>query len=583
MPPRRNPGKPRLLRVGLASLYSRKANAQIKYLYRRVGKSQNERYSFRWQPQFTSPGTDKEYLKKRLFSWAVKRRSQIGELPPSTTSKNWPKAHRNNQAWRASHYFWSWRLRDAELRMDSETENTEEFIREISALYRKYMDQSNLPAKAQQAFMDLIAIINTVSKKQGEVNQKMVVRSSDGATARSKEEALIYLAPTLHKAKHLNEDRQMKAIAKSIEGSQNKRGRPQQLDVRGGTTEGKMLERFLKSRRDSIIPEGEAFSKSVFTKINAGADVTEKNLVARWGKELPNLDTKRIARLRAMPKAHKYAEYKSIIRDVRANIQNMSLGGEAQRRLQKGGEAHKKAYTFFIPTGAGDTIALKISGDPNKPSVIGGIIPDTMENMGMAAATHELGADFAARVRGVLATGGRMQNLKHDGDFYAWQMNTANQLLIDGPHINRRPFAPTYHVSIIPPKEFTARLSDLVEDAFGAYYQRRSWEDLFDPQAQYSNNNVFRKWASHWIQRSRELESTINKAATGDTQWMGWMKNKVKTKVSPYSWAHPVRIRPFLLTDKTGTSQYLASPTRMTPQGQFETAREGYLDNLRRL
>ena len=37
-------------------------------MYRRVGQNPNERYSFRWQPQFRPDNNgEPEYLKKRLF------------------------------------------------------------------------------------------------------------------------------------------------------------------------------------------------------------------------------------------------------------------------------------------------------------------------------------------------------------------------------------------------------------------------------------------------------------------------------------------------------------------------------------
>ena len=85
----------RLIQIGLASLYNRKANNSIKYLYRRVGGSPKEKYSFRWQPQFApNNNTDPEYMKKRIFSWITKRRSDRGELPDSTTSENWQKKPR---------------------------------------------------------------------------------------------------------------------------------------------------------------------------------------------------------------------------------------------------------------------------------------------------------------------------------------------------------------------------------------------------------------------------------------------------------------------------------------------------------
>ena len=93
----------RLIRIGLASLYNRKVKSQIKYMYKRVGRSPNERYSFRWQPQFVPDNRgESEYLKKRLFSWVTKERSEAGELPDSTSR---PSVNKRPTE-RAAKYFW---------------------------------------------------------------------------------------------------------------------------------------------------------------------------------------------------------------------------------------------------------------------------------------------------------------------------------------------------------------------------------------------------------------------------------------------------------------------------------------------
>jgi len=69
------------------------------------------------------------------------------------------------------------------------------------------------------------------------------------------------------------------------------------------------------------------------------------------------------------------------------------------------------------------------------------------------------------------------------------------------------------------------------------------------------------------------------------------MKNKVKTKVSPFSWAAPVHIRPFIVTDKTGTPQFSAARNVtatdddqfLSLYGEFQTRMEAYKDNLSRM
>ena len=581
--PRRRPNKPRLLRVGLVSLYNRKQKAAIKYMYRRVGKNANERYSFRWQPQFRpNNNTDSEYLKKRLFSWSVKYRSDNGLLPQSTTEANWSKKHRDNPDWRAAHYFWSYRSREFELRMDAETQDTESFMETIASFYQKYMRQANLPKQAEMAFKDLIRKINTSMGREVEINTKTVIQSSDGATSRSNEESLIYLAPHLNK-KRFKEDKDGKRIAKLITSRVPTKGRPQQLDVRGGTAEAKIIENFLKSKEKEIITEGQAFSKSVFTKIDRGADVTEKPLVARWGDGLTTLDTQRINKIKTMSKSQKYAEYKKIIQEVKDNLNSIDLGGESKRRLSGEGEAKGGSYMFFIPTGAGDLLAFKIAGDGSRPIVRGAIIPDVAENLGVASVTHMLGADLTARAMKVISVSGKANTVIVGSSITEYRSNVAKRLLFmnDGVGGTSRPFAPSYHTSIIPDRQFTAALADIVEDAFGAYYNNGVWQDFFDPQSQYSINNAFRMWANEWINKSKALEAGVDKLARGDVDWKSWMKGKVKPKPSPYSWSHPVHIRPFLLTDKTGTKQYMAS--RMTPQGQFKTPLEGYKDNLSRL
>lgn len=587
---RRKPAKLRLLRVGLASLMNRKENAAIKYLYRRVGTNPNERYSFRWQPQFfPNNNTSSEYLKKRLFSWSVKRRSDAGTLPEPTTEGNWSKNQRNNPDWRAAHYFWSWRFRGGSLRMDNETKNTDNFIRNIGSFYKKYLDQHRMGYHSERAFKDLIRAISSGMGPGGnssplpQFNTKMTIQSSDGATARSNEERLIYLAPHLNKHK-FKQDKDGARIAKFIAQQQKVTGRPQQLDVVGGTPEGKIIEDFLKTKEKEIIAESNTFSTKMFTQIKAGADVTEKPLVARWGEELVTLDTKRINKIKSMPKAQKYKEYKEIIKEVKSNLSNLSLSGEAQRRLSGKGEAKGSAYTFFIPTGAGDLLAFKIAGDGSKPIVRGAIVPDVTESLGVAAVTHYLGADLTQRAMTVIDTGGRANTFGVGAAQREYRHNQSAQLLFmrdSTSNSTERPFNPTYHISIMPTKEYTARLADLVEDAFGAYYNNGTWQDFFDPQSQYSNNNAFRMWSTNWIKKSKELTESINKAATDDTDWKQWMQGKVKAKPKPYAWAHPVHIRPFLLTDKTGGKQYLAA--RQTPQGNFDTRLEGYLDNLSRM
>ena len=610
--PRRNAGRERLVRIGLTALYNRKRENNIRYVYRKVGKNPRERYSFRWQPRFTPDNqTDDEYLKKRLFSWTVKRRANDGTLTPSRTKDNWPKKHRKSRDWRAAHYFWSYKRGGQERRMMAQTKDPNVFMQSVAAYYDRYIRLAGIPTQSKQAFNSLIALMKHKVNRDIEVDTKMDILRSDDAIAASTEEALIYLAPELHKRK-IREDPENKQITRIIAAMQNRRAHgKQQIDVLGGSKEAKNIESFLKSKEKEIITEAGHLRQELFTKLDAGVDVSERNIFARFSETVPYIAEKKNAKyLRSMDKQAKYAEYKNIIMQIRTSVLNnyrsssgAGLAGESRRRLglEKSSmnlqEAKGRSYLFILPTGAGDLIALKIRESGGKPNIVGGIIPNVRTNLGIASTQHVIGANKTSRAMKVIQALHGTNTLMMDGELRAYNVLSGRTLeslfgrdSTTGETV--RMIAPTYGVSVIPHKRIVAGLADLVEGAFGEYYGRGTWERMFDPQDEkQGTNNMFRRWATQWTQQSMALTRQVNRAADSDVKWMPWMKNKVKTKVSPFSWAAPVHIRPFIVTDKTGNKQFTAARNVtatdddqfLSSYGEFETRMEAYKDNLSRM
>ena len=607
--PRRNAGKERLVRIGLTALYNRKRENNIRYVYRRVGRNPKERYSFRWQPRFTPDNlTDGEYLKKRLFSWTVKRRANDGTLTPSRTKDNWPKKHRKSRDWRAAHYFWSYKRGGAERRMMAQTKDPDTFMQGVAAYYDRYIRLAGVPTQSKQAFESLITLMKHKVNRDIQVDTKMDILRSDDAIASSKEEALIYLTPDLHKIK-IREDPENKQITRLVAAMQNRKAHgKQQIDVLGGSKEAKNIESFLKLKEKEIITEAPHLRQELFTKVDAGVDVSERDVFQRFATTVPYLSDKKSAKyLKTMDKQSKYNEYKTIIMEIRASVLNNvrgpkgeGLAGESRRRLgleqnpMKLKEAKGKSYLYVLPTGAGDLLALKIREAGGKPTVVGGIIPNVKSNLGVASSTHILKANKTTRAMKVISALHGNNTLLMDGDLRKHNKLAFERLQsLYGRNTTTgetvRMTAPTYGISVVPHKRIVAGLADLVEGAFGEYYSKGSWERMFDPQDEkQGTNNMFRRWATQWTQHSMALTRQINRAADSDVKWMPWMKNKVKTKVSPFSWAAPVHIRPFIVTDKTGTAQFSAARNvTATDDGQFlssysefSTRMEAYKDNL---
>ena len=566
----------RLIQIGLASLFNRKVNNSIKYLYRRVGGSPKEKHSFRWQPQFVpNNNTDPEYMKKRTFSWLTKRRSDRGELPESTTSENWAKSHRKNPDWRAAHYFWSYRTSEYERRMDAETEDPDALIKRFAKFYQKYMRDLDLPRFSRMAVNDLLRRIKqSGNSKIGKSTHKTIIRSSDGAAARSKEEQLIYLAPHLNKAASkgiIGSSPEEKEIMKIIGKTKFPSMRAQQLDVRKGTVESIMIENYIKSREQDIMTRA-ADKKEFVRNMGAGTEVTQKTMFHRWKEATRNIN---INKHKQLDNKGRFKDLMSVVSTMEEDINNskkkdVELRGEARRRFKK--EAKKeKMYTYTIPTEAGDVLIVKVKQTSNDEiQLTGGVIPNVKSDMGTAAANHMLGVSVTAVTKRVLNKMDTSSSIQYSNDLMSYGETVAERLLWmrnPGSQVTENVFAPTYSVNVMSEGNFAGVLSTLVNDAFGAYYNQGTWQNFFDPQAQYSENNAFRQWAAEWITKGKALTKDLQTAADNDTNWKSWMKNKVKSGTSPWTWSEPVHLRPFVFTSKRGQIQREAS--LMTAQGQF--------------
>ena len=565
----------RLIQIGLASLYNRKANNSIKYLYRRVGGSAKEKYSFRWQPQFVpNNNTDPEYMKKRIFSWITKRRSDRGELPESTTSKNWPKSHRTNPDWRAAHYFWSWQRTEGDLRMDAETEDADEAIKRFARFYQKYVRDMNLPRFSRMAVNDLLRRMKqSGNNKIGKSTHKTIIRSSDGAAARSKEEQLIYLAPHLSNAQSkglISPTPEEKEIMKVISRIKFPKTRAQQLDIKTGTVESEMIEAYIKSRQKDIMTRA-ADKEAFINNMGAGTEVTQKTLEHRWEEATRSIN---MNKHKTKGNKARFADLMTVVRTMEEDINNpnkkdVELRGEARRRFKKEAKS-EKMYTYTIPTAAGDLVLIKVSQKNDEIHLTGGMIPDVKSDMGTAAANHMLGAATTAVAKRVLNKVGTSNAIQYDNDMMSYTETTAERLLWmrnPGSKVTENVYAPTFSVNIMSEGNFARNLSTLVDEAFGAYYNQGTWQNFFDPQSQYSENNAFRQWASEWINKSISLTKDLKELADNDTNWKPWMQRKVKSGTNPWTWTSPVQLRPFVFTSKRGQLQRQAS--LMTAQGRF--------------
>jgi hypothetical protein len=565
----------RLIQIGLASLYNRKANNSIKYLYRRVGGSSKEKYSFRWQPQFApNNNTDPEYMKKRIFSWITKRRSDRGELPDSTTSKNWPKAHRKNPDWRAAHYFWSYRTSEFERRMEAETEDADEAIKRFAKFYQKYIRDMDLPRFSRMAVNDLLRRMKQDgNNKIGKSTHKTIIRSSDGAAARSKEEQLIYLSPHLSDAQSkglISSNPEEKEIMNIISRTKFPPVRKQQLDIKTGTVESQMIETFIKSRQKEIMTRA-ADKKAFVNNMGAGTEVTQKTLEYRWKEATRKIDMKQH---KTKDNKVRFQELMTVVSTMEEDINNankpdVELRGEAERRFRDEAKS-EKMYTYTIPTAAGDLVLIKVAQKDDAIQLTGGMIPNVEADMGTAAANHMLGAATVAVTKRVLNKLDTSNAMQYGNDMMSFTETEADRLLWmrnPGSKVTENVYAPTYSVNIMSEGDFARCLSTLVNDAFGAYYNQGTWQNFFDPQSQYSENNAFRQWATEWINKSKALTKDLQELADNDTNWKPWMQRKVKSGTNPWSWTSPVQLRPFVFTSKRGQLQRQAS--LMTAQGRF--------------
>ena len=568
-------GGKRLIQIGLASLYNRKINNSIRYLYRRVTESPKEKYSFRWQPQFYPDNTtEEEYMKKRTFSWVTKRRSDRGELPESTTSENWSKSHRNNPDWRAAHYFWSYRTSEFERRMDAETDDPDDLIKRFAKFYQKYMQEMDLPRWSSLAVSDLLRRIKqSGNNKIGKSTHKTTIRSSDGAAARSQEEKLVYLAPHLNKAASkglLSEKPSEKDIIKTISKIKFPPMRAQQLDIKTGTPESEMIENYIKSRKKDIIKEAHISTKAFTEKMGAGTDITMKGIFYRWEDATRNMDLKKH---KAKGKEARYAELMSVLGTMQSDINSgkgdVELRGEAQRRF-KGEAKAEKMYTYTIPTEAGDLLIVKVSQSGDRINLTGGVIPNVNSDIGTAAANMLLGKSLTSMTKRALDRLDNKNTIAYDSQLQTFTFTEKERLLwMRNPNskVTENAYAPTFSVNIMSESNFANVLSTLVNDAFGAYYNQGTWQDFFDPQAQYSQNNAFRQWSAEWIAKAINLTKDLKEAADNDINWKSWMSRKVKSGTNPWSWSAPVHLRPFVFTSKRGQIQRQAS--LMTAQGHF--------------
>lgn len=575
-------GSKRLIQIGLASLYNRKIQNSVRYIYRKVGRGKGTQPSFRWQPQFhPNNQTDDEYMKKRTFSWITKRRSDMGELPESTTKDNWTKSHRENSDWRASHYFWSWKRNEAELRMDAETEDPDETINRFAKFYQKYVEQLNLPKWSKLAMADLLNKIKMSGR--GKINErkfKTIIRSSDGAAARSKEEKLIYLAPHLNKAVSkglISSTPEEKEIEKIVSRLKFTASRPQQLDIKSGTVESKMIEAYIKSKENEIMTR--AADKSAFVRnMGAGTEVTMKRMFHRWKEATRNINLNKHKKLN---KVGRYKELMSVVStmesDINSSKPDVELRGEAKRRFAK--EAKKdKMYTYTIPTEAGDLVIVKVKQEKDGITLTGGVIPDVKSDMGTAATDHMLGAATTRVTKKVLDKLDNKNSFKYNNAINEFTETEAERLLWmrnKGNSVTENVYAPTYSVNVMSEGGMARDLSKLVDEAFGAYYNQGTWQNAFDPTSQYSDNNAFRKWARDWIAKTISLTKELSKLADGDTNWKSWMQNKVKAGVNPWTWSEPVHIRPFVFSSKRG--QFAKQASMMTAQGHFLDYKEALM------
>jgi len=570
------PKSKRLIRIGIASLYNRKVKSQIKYMYRRVGQNPNERYSFRWQPQFRPDNNgEPEYLKKRLFSWVTKQRSEIGDLPDSTTA---PSVNKKPNV-RAAKYFWG-HSRHGDRRMEDQTEDQSELIKQVHKFYFKYIEQKNIGGYSRAAVQDLLRRIKQQKyRPMGDVNYSPTIRSSDGAAGRSTEEKLIYLAPHLHKMKDFKTTPSEQRIVKKIENTFGGKGvvRDQQLDIKAGTQEAQIVRNFLKSNEKHMIG-----NLKDLTDLGAGIEVTEKSIMARFGDQLKSISS--VGDIKGGTSKERYSKLRTVLREMLIEINNpdtdFALRGEAKRRFEGDQKGRKEAaaakfYKFAMPTGAGDLLILNIQNQGDKIGLTGGIIPNVADDLGTAAVGKYLGSELTAVAKSTIQKLDSSYQVMYDNIIMQMTENQMTYGLHTGSAgtVTDNPFIPTYHTNIMSQSDFAGRLSNLVNEAFGGYYNTSAWQDFFDPQTQYGNNNAFRQWANDWIKASIQLEADVNELA--GKSWKRWMKYQVKptgVQGNLYSWSNPVSFRPFIMTSKQGVKQ--ATAGEMTAQGRFMSYRE---------
>ena len=568
-------GTRRLIRIGYASLYNRKVTNSIQYIYRKVGRRKNDAHSFRWQPTYTSNQANLEYVKKRLFSWVTLERGIEGDLPPSESE---PGVN-SKKLKRAGKYFWGFNSGGTR-RMIDQSEDRESIVLQTAKFYQKYINNQNIGQKTDQLINDLLVRLkNAKGRDIGAVDYTPTIRSSDGVAAGSKEESLVYLAPHLHKHKHMKETAAEKEIVRTLKKTYGRLdlGTEGQIDVRANTEEGKMIQAFLKKNADTMVGNLKGVG------LGGGVDITTTNLLTKgdvgkfWDVKnerytldfLNKLDRGQID-ISDATKQGRYRKLLGLLQEISREVNNsnseMKLQGEVSRRFKgnKNNRADaKKAgeYLWSIPTGEGDILILRFTNQGDKIGVQGGLLPNVGDSLGVAAVSDYLGSSFTAITQGVIDSLNRKNQLMYDNIY----MNMTNQTMEYGLHSvgGTTPFIPTFHTNIMSKGRFTEDLSSLVNEAFTSWYNTNSWTKQFDPRGSFDRNNQARQWAHDWIKKSAELSAQINDDA--EKKWIQWYAKHIgkygkgTAWQKPWSWRSPLSLRPFIMTSAQGQKQAMAS------------------------
>ena len=570
-------GTRRLIRIGYASLYNRKVTNSIQYIYRKVGKRKNDAHSFRWQPTYRSNQANLEYVKKRLFSWVTLERGIEGDLPPSESE---PGVN-SKKLKRAGKYFWGFNSGGTR-RMIDQSEDRESIVLQTAKFYQKYINNQNIGQKTDQLINDLLVRLkNAKGRDIGEVDYTPTIRSSDGVAAGSKEEALVFLAPHLHKHKGMKETAAEKEIVRTLKKTYGRLdlGTEGQIDVRANTEEGKMIQAFLKKNADKMI----GTLKGV--NLGGGIDITTTNLLTKddkgiskfWDHKSQKYTLDFLNKLDAGDKSisdasakGRYSKLREMLQEIVVEVNNpdskVKLQGEIGRRFKgnKNNRADaKKAgeYLWSIPTGEGDILILRFTNQGDKIGVQGGILPNVGDSLGAAAVSDFLGSGLSAITQGVIDSLSRKNQLMYDNIY----MNMTNQTMEYGLHYagGTTPFVPTFHTNIMSKGRFTEDLSSLVNEAFSSWYSTNSWTENFDPRASFDRNNEARQWANDWIRKSAQLSKDINDDA--EKRWIQWYAKHIgkygkgTSWQKPWSWRSPLSLRPFIMTSAQGQKQAIAS------------------------